>query len=785
MASNKKTKSSATFYIGWIFCVIVLIGLGVFGSKAFYSHANKDYTVQNERQIERLFSQLEENYQIMVAPDNLNTNYVDSLNAMKIEHAQVVEKAIASQIIDQMADSTNAYQAKIESSNRILFIWGTILAFIILLSVFFAYIGIRKQLSQLLTESDDGLDDEGYRGSYMPNNYASNNDAEKEKYATQERNIAEKPTKEVVKEVPVSVSKEPERREEVPVKEVPQSQVQAKAVVPEKDYDSEIIAIVQDTKSDDDKISSLKLLIGDIKEDKGLNTEQKNLLLYKAFFYLAQSFKKSGDNDNALTVYDKLIQTNPNQPAVFFERGNLYRDLGKYGEAITDYNQVLKLYPDSDEGHLNRGLAYLDVERYQEAISDFDAVVKIDDNNAEAVYYRGYAYFNIGNKDKALNDFNTAIAKGYNEARIYNLRGILMVDRGEYPQAVEDFTKAVESDRQNAKTYINRGYVYSEMGEYVKAIDDYNKVLALDDDTVDVIYKRGEAYYYSHDYEKALSDFNKSIEEDSSNWEAYKKRGMTYYRLERYEEAIVDFDKSLSLASGSDSLTDVQELRADAILKVKDSDEVVEVPFVEKEIKEGTDESVYFNQATAAFNKNDFSTAIDYFNKVLNLNPNNTEVLFMKGMAHNYLKQYELAIADFDKSLALSPSQPEVYYNRANTYVNLQKIDNALADYANAIHFNPTIPEVYFNRGNIYYNRGQFKEALQDYSKSVEINPEYTKAYFNRGLAYKTTEQYPQAIADFKKVAELDADNLRIVEKAQKQIDLLSKMIDPKENLEE
>lgn len=784
MASNKKTKNSTIFYIGWLFCTIALISLGAWGSKAFYTNVNKDYTTQNEKQIERLFSQLEENYQVMVAPDNLETNYIDSLNTMKIEHAKVIEKAIASQIIDQMADSTNAYQAKIENSNRILFIWGIVLTFIILLSVFFAYIGLRKQLSRLSQASDDDMDDESYQGNYMPKNYVpKDNFTEKEKYAPQKSNITDKQVKETIKETPVPT--ELPKTVEAPVKETIQPKAEEKTVVVEKDYDSEIMSIVHDNKENTEKIQSFKTLIAGIKADNTLNTEQKNLFLYKAFFYLAQSFKKSGERENALTVYDKLIQTNPNQPAVFFERGNLYRDFGKYAEAIADYNEVLKLFPDSDEGHLNRGLAYLDIEKYREAINDFDAVIKIDSSNAEATYYRGYANFSIGNNEKALSDFNTAVALGYNEARIFNLRGILMADRAEYQQAVEDFSKAVEADDENPKTYINRGYVYSEMGEYNKAIEDYNRVLALDGDIVDVIYKRGEAYYYSHDYEKALADFSQSIKNDSANWEAYKKRGMTHYRLERYEEAIADFDKSFSLASSSDDLSDVQELKADAVLKVNSSVEVHETPLTETKSNTETDESVYFEQATTAFNKNDFSTAIDYFNKVLQLNPYNTEVLFMKGMAHNYLKEYELAVADFDKSLTLSPSQPEVYYNRANTYVNLQKIDNALADYDSAIRFNPTIPEVYFNRGNIYYNRGQFKEALQDYSKAVEINPEYSKAYFNRGLTYKSTEQYPNAIADFRKVAELDTDNLRIVEKAQKQIDILSKMSGPKDSLEE
>jgi len=96
--------------------------------------------------------------------------------------------------------------------------------------------------------------------------------------------------------------------------------------------------------------------------------------------------------------------------------------------------------------------------------------------------------------------------------------------------------------------------------------------------------------------------------------------------------------------------------------------------------------------------------------------------------------------------------------------------------------FQQTIPEAYFNRGNIYYNQGLYSLAIDDYSKAIELNPDYTKAYFNRGLAYKTTQQYQNGLNDFVKITSLEPNNERLIEKARKQMDVLTKLLDKMRN---
>lgn len=797
MVSDKKTKSSKLFYIGWVICVAILLGLSVWGIDHFYSGSGKDYSKQNDRLLEELFSELEQNYQVMVAPDNLNTSYIDSLNAEKLEYAQVIEKTIISQVVERIGNNTNDYYLKMENSNRTLFIWGAVLAFVIILTILFAYIGIKRQLRIFLVEQAEsdliGRDRDSEHESeniYRDNKATIEAETPKPVQPNEEiekSELAEKTIVETIRETPVEspvfVPKEPEK--EV-VSEPVASNKQPE--VPVSDYDKELQDIVQGTKDDEEKISSLKNLIGDIKENKVLNVEQKNSYLYKAFFYMAQLFGRTKKNDKALDIYNKLISNDPRQPAVFFERGNLYNDSRQYEEAIADYTNALELYPDSSEAYFSRGMAFLNLRAYEQAIGDFDSVRNLDNNNPEAIFYHGYASFKIGDYDKALEDFNLSAGLNYPNPKLYNLRGILLSNSGEYTQAVKDFDKAIELDGEYAKAYKNRGYVYTKLLEFDKAVEDYNEAMALDPNMADVLYKRGEAFYLGGDYEKAISDFDIAIEINPSDVQAYTKRGTAYYNLGKYEEALSDFDKTLSLTS--ENVDDIRQLREEAFLKIKGSEETVvnqeepEEEIADEPVKQPV-ENEYFAMATAAFNKNDFGAAIGYFDKAVELEPDNAQILFMRGMAHNYQRDYGSAVADFDRSLLLSPAQSDVYYNRGNAYMNMQKMNEALADYTQAIHYNPVIPEVYFNRGNVYYNLGQYREALQDYTKATELHPEYAKAYFNRGLAYKALKQPERSIEDFKKVISLDPKNYRVVDKAQKQVDILMNMLNAGERLEE
>ena len=117
--------------------------------------------------------------------------------------------------------------------------------------------------------------------------------------------------------------------------------------------------------------------------------------------------------DNAISDYNKAIEINPDLAAAYHDRGILYQNQGKFDKAISDYSRVLELNPDDallGAAYRTRGLAYYSKGKYGEALSDYDKAVEFDPENANVYFYQGLIYFYEGKFKTARRKFNKTIA---------------------------------------------------------------------------------------------------------------------------------------------------------------------------------------------------------------------------------------------------------------------------------------------------------------------------------------------------------------------------------------
>ena len=94
------------------------------------------------------------------------------------------------------------------------------------------------------------------------------------------------------------------------------------------------------------------------------------------------------------------------------------------------------------------------------------------------------------------------------------------------------------------------------------------------------------------------------------------------------------------------------------------------------EVKASEEETKLYNLGTTANSQGEYKMAIEYFSKVIKLNPNFSEAYVNRGTAYSRIKnpdahssfydeQINNAISDFDKAIAIDPKNGYAYYNRA------------------------------------------------------------------------------------------------------------------------
>ena len=168
-----------------------------------------------------------------------------------------------------------------------------------------------------------------------------------------------------------------------------------------------------------------------------------------------------------------------------------------------------------------------------------------------------------------------------------------------------------------------------------------------------------------------------------------------------------------------------------------------------------------------------------------NLDPNDTESLFMIAAIHERRGNLELAarayaaVCEIDPSNALAQqglglalfevrryqeaephlqaavdNDPTLWraFNSLGVLADRsERYDLAVSHYTQAIYLQPTLASVRNNRGYSKYLAGDLEGAKRDFLVALENDSEYARAWRNLGLVYAREQDYARALAAMKR----------------------------------
>ena len=109
--------------------------------------------------------------------------------------------------------------------------------------------------------------------------------------------------------------------------------------------------------------------------------------------------------------------------------------------------------------------------------------------------------------------------------------------------------------------------------------------------------------------------------------------------------------------------------------------------------------------------------------------------------------QYSEAVEYSTKAIELRPDYLDAYALRGLAYRNLGKYDEAVQDCTKALELRQE-PWVYALRGLAYRNLGKYDEAVQDCTKALELRPDYREIYYLRGFTWLRLKEWGKAKSD-------------------------------------
>ncbi len=150
-----------------------------------------------------------------------------------------------------------------------------------------------------------------------------------------------------------------------------------------------------------------------------------------------------------------------------------------------------------------------------------------------------------------------------------------------------------------------------------------------------------------------------------------------------------------------------------------------------------------------------YDQAIQAYQKVIELSPDNAEAFVGLGDARQAKGQYDEAIAEYRKALRLEPESARVHFGLGKIYYNEKQLyHEAVAEYERAIQLDAKFVEAYLSLGELYQEKGLYQDAVARYSHVLSLDPRHPGATYGLALAYEKTD-VKKAIEQWERYIEL------------------------------
>lgn len=160
--------------------------------------------------------------------------------------------------------------------------------------------------------------------------------------------------------------------------------------------------------------------------------------------------------------------------------------------------------------------------------------------------------------------------------------------------------------------------------------------------------------------------------------------------------------------------------------------------------------------AEIALKRGDSREALDWYEKVIQLNPNHAASYYRRGNLFKDSGDPEAAVASYDRAVALDPNYANAFCNRGVVLGSLNRLDEALASYNRALALNPLDALTYYNRGAVFRALNRPEEALVSCEQAIAVKPDYAEAHCNRGILLQEFKRSDEALESYDRAIALN-----------------------------
>jgi len=262
--------------------------------------------------------------------------------------------------------------------------------------------------------------------------------------------------------------------------------------------------------------------------------------------------------------------------------------------------------------------------------------------------------------------------------------------------------------------------------------------------------QKAEMYLRNNEPDKALSIWETLIILAGNSGTLHYNYGCICYKQAMFEQALDSFKRSLELFSGRDA-----EKRR-----------------------------IYYNLGNSSYMKGCFEDAAMYYEKTLQLDPDDFKALenlsyayfrlgeesrgieilkrigegkagyrphYIWGRLFSETERFDEAEKELRKAAKLKPDSPKILEELGKVLMKCNKPDEAAAIYKKILELAPDNFVYWYNIANAYVRTKRWKDAVACYEKAIHIRPDSSDAYYSMAVALNEAGNRKAAIRAYEK----------------------------------
>lgn len=507
---------------------------------------------------------------------------------------------------------------------------------------------------------------------------------------------------------------------------------------------------------------------------------------------------------DSLDRYHQALEVDPNNPTLHYILGLAQLKAGAAKDAIASLRMAYPAYSESIEMHYNMGLAFMQTEDPDSALLYLEQAEDLGALEMPTIFPLANAYFNVGllyleqeSADEAEALFKKVLTLAPDRVEIHNLLGDMAARKGRIDDAIRSFSAylAHYPDDQSARDYLysihlKQALKLMDEGENVAAKSAFEAAKGVSPESPLTLYYLGFLAYSAGDTKGTidyLADSYATLPEELKE----STRSMLYNSVLQLNETR-QFDLALSgitpliqvqtprtkdlMLAGNTHLERKEYIAAEQLFEQALSIEpthpqaLINIAIAEEK---AVDE--LFQQGLTAYKKGRFRTALEQFDRVLELQPGEhrstgyrkkTVAKIASGANRKFKqarqamtqKDFIQAVAKVNAGLALSPNDSGGLRLRREALRALDEDINNLIEHGFALlqHSDHTAAEAQFNK--VIQIDPDNARAINGLDRSRQTRQTEALAAIARGNTALNEGDLEAAKIDFKKAETLSPD---------------------------